>query len=299
MSSELSTKNLSTNDPSIFLVSGKGGVGKSTVAAALGQHFAAKSYKTLVVELGDNSYFDLVYEQKIGFSPIEVSPNLDLAVWSGESCLKEFIAHYIPIPAIVNLFFENKIMRTLVKAAPALQELALVGKLTSGPRKVGPPLQYDRIVLDGYSSGHFLSLLRVPKAMAETITLGPMGAQSQSIHETLTNPKLCHFLWVTTTEELPVQEACEFNELIREEFHIQPTLVINKRIETLLTVDLEGKSSKFAKFLRHLLVQEERSKSQLSALKAKTISLPLSLEPLAQNRIKALSRYFGEYEVLN
>ncbi|MCB0355718.1 MAG: P-loop NTPase, partial [Bdellovibrionales bacterium] len=144
----------------IYLISGKGGVGKSSVAAALGQNFAKKGLRTLIVELGENSYFNYLFAKNFSFEPQSIGSNLDLATWSGENCLKEFIAYYIRLTKIVDLFFENKIMKTLVKAAPALHELAILGKLTSGPRKIGPELRYDRIVLDGFSSGHFLSLLR-------------------------------------------------------------------------------------------------------------------------------------------
>lgn len=92
----------------IYMVSGKGGVGKSTIAASLGHLFASRGHKTLLVELGNNSYFNYIYLKKFGIEGQNVAPNLDVAVWSGESCLKEFIGYYIRLSAVVDLFLKIK-----------------------------------------------------------------------------------------------------------------------------------------------------------------------------------------------
>lgn len=273
----------------IYIVSGKGGVGKSTAAAALGLQLAKKGQKTLVVELGGNSYFDLVFDKEINFTPQEVMPHLYLSLWSGEACLREFIAHYIRISAVVDLFFENRIMKTLVKGAPALQELALIGKLTSGPRKIGPALPFDNLVLDAYSSGHFLSLMRVPRAMAETIALGPMGQQSRSIHEVLVDPQKTQLFWVTTAEEMPVQESLEFLEVIEQELGILPKVIVNKTWKALVNErNIEG-HSEFSKYLHRRLEFEKWTEEKLSRYQGELISFPWILEADPILRIEALS----------
>jgi anion-transporting ArsA/GET3 family ATPase len=278
------------------MVSGKGGVGKSTVAAGLGYYLAQKGLKTLVVELGNNSYFDLVYDKKFSFVPTKITQNLDFSIWSGEGCLKEFISHYIRVKAVVDLFFENKIMKTFVRVAPALQELAILGKLTSGPRKIGPPMDYDRIILDGYSSGHFLSLLRVPRAMSETISMGPMGQQSQSIHESLVSSKFCKYIWVTTAEDLPIQETLDFNSKIFEEFNIRPTIVLNKILNLEVPENLSVSPSAFYNYAKTIKQKEREAEGTLGKMINPRVKLPFILNSDPQLRIQCLSSEFSVYE---
>ena len=76
--------------------------------------------------------------------PNRFATNLFVARWAGEDCLKEYLLHLLKLESIVQLFFENRVMKSLIQAAPGLRELALVGKITSGIRGVGPALPFDR-----------------------------------------------------------------------------------------------------------------------------------------------------------
>ncbi|MCB9025707.1 MAG: arsenical pump-driving ATPase [Bdellovibrionaceae bacterium] len=284
------------NNCKIYLVSGKGGVGKSTVAAAIGHSFASRGLKTLLIELGYNSYFNYVFGRKFSFQPYNIKPNLDLAIWSGEECLKEFISYYIRLSTVVDLFFENKIMKTLVKAAPALQELAILGKLTSGFRKIGPELNYDRIVVDAFSSGHFLSLLRVPKGISDTISLGPMGQQSANIHKTLINSEICNYVWVSTCEELPVQESLEFIGLLNTDFNVTPKLILNKILRPQIPNMVDRASGKFASYLQNIKKREDWSTAEFVKNSKNYVESPFSFHASVEERIQYLSEVYSSYE---
>ncbi|MEO0336264.1 MAG: ArsA-related P-loop ATPase, partial [Pseudomonadota bacterium] len=134
----------------LHLVTGKGGVGKSTVAAGLAIKLSQSGQKTLLVELGERSFFSAAWDRDFGFAPQSVEPNLSVARWQGEDCLKEYLGYLLKVSRIAELFFENRVMKALVNSAPALKELAIAGKLTSWPRQVGPPLDFQHIVLDAY-----------------------------------------------------------------------------------------------------------------------------------------------------
>lgn len=206
---------MSKQNQQIVVVTGKGGVGKSTVAAAIASRAARDGQKVLLVELGDQSFFGSLYGNTVTYEPTPISENLDISIYSGESCLREYVFHLLRVRKIVDLFFNNKVMRTFVRAAPALKELAVLGKLTSGVRGWGPPMNYNLIVLDGYSTGHLLALLNAPIGMAELFESGPMGEQSRSIVKTLKDKSHLKFVIVTLPEELPVTEAIELhNDLI-------------------------------------------------------------------------------------
>lgn len=213
----------------IIFVTGKGGVGKSAVAAAMALKKSQKGLKTLLVELGSQSFFkEYFHLSEVGFEPTSLKPNLDLALWSGAECLKEYAKYLLKVESLYRLFFENSVTRSLISVAPGLPELAIMGKATSHPRKVGPPLNYDCIVIDAFATGHFIALLKAPQGLANAIHFGPMGEQSRSITRVLQDPELSQYFVVSIPEELPVQEGEELAKSILELTHIKPKHILNK-----------------------------------------------------------------------
>ncbi len=217
----------------IHFVTGKGGVGKSVVAAGLALRKSREGKKVLLVELGDQSFFkDFFNEPDVAFKPRELKKNLDVALWSGETSLREYAKYLIKVEALTKLFFENAVMRAFINVAPALSELAIMGKITSGPRDYGPLVPYDCLVVDAYATGHFMALMRASKGMAQAIQFGPMGEQSRSIDTVLRNQDICHYHIVTLPEELPVREAEELKSQLANEFSLRPQVILNKFLET-------------------------------------------------------------------
>src|SRR5262245_18910076 len=114
----------------IILVTGKGGVGKTAVSAALALAKAHQGDKVLLAELGERSFLHHVFPEAGGTKPVPVTEGLDVVRWDPESCLREYLLHYIKVERLVDLFFSNRITQSLIGAAPALRELALMGKIT-------------------------------------------------------------------------------------------------------------------------------------------------------------------------
>lgn len=216
-------------NPEIVFVTGKGGVGKSTVAASLALKKAQAGARVLLAEIGDQSFYQDAFGLKnVAYQPVPLAENLSLALWSGQECLREYILYLIKVETLYRLFFENKVMRAFINIAPGLTELAILGKATSAVRKHGPPMPFDSIIVDAYSTGHFLALLKVPAGMAEAVKFGPMGDQSRSIDRILHDSKVCKFLIVTVPEELPVKEAEELYEALKSQFGIEAEILVNK-----------------------------------------------------------------------
>lgn len=216
----------------IFFLSGKGGVGKSVVAAAMAKSLVAEGKKVLLVELGEQSYFRHLFDIKEVFhQATEVPGWCSVALWSGKSCFREYAKHLLKVDSLYRLIFENPVAASLVDAAPGLSELSILGKVTSGPpRNVGPVLDFDALVVDCYSSGHFLALMKAPFAFAEIISMGPMGEQTRGIIEVLKSSKTSFFI-VTQSEEMMVTESIELYRSLKTVFDCRPQFILNKVLD--------------------------------------------------------------------
>lgn len=217
----------------IHLVTGKGGVGKSAVAAALALRLAQASKKTLLVELGEESFYkDYLGLSEISYKPTPSTYGFDVSLWSGPGCLREYAIYLLKIERLYKLFFENPVTRTLINVAPALSELAILGKITSGPpRNVGPKLPYDALVVDAFATGHFLALLRAPLGMTEAVRFGPMAEQSRAIMQVVRDPRITRFHLVCLPEELPVQETLALADDLRDLVPNPPLVWLNKWVD--------------------------------------------------------------------
>ena len=289
-----------------LFVSGKGGVGKSLIAAALAMREARAGAKTLLVETGDRSYFrDFLELPMVDHQPRASGLGFDLALWSGESCLREYVLHLLKLERLYKIFFENKVMRALVRVAPGLNEIAILGKITSGVRRVGPRLNYDTIVVDMPATGHALAMFRAPHGMAEAIQIGPMAVHSNEMDKLLRDGRSAALILVSLPEELPVAETIEFAATVEREFKMPTRVIANrvadvplneKELQELAAVGL-GELSDYAKGLE----QQQRSQAlQLQHLEAgvkgEIIRVPrfYSMEPLemiakTEEALRALS----------
>lgn len=258
--------------PYVF-VSGKGGVGKSLVAASLASQAARMGRKTLLVETGDRSYFrDFLSLSVVDHEPRPSGLGFDVALWSGESCLREYVLHLLKLERLYKIFFENKVMRALVNVAPGLGEIAILGKITSEIRKVGPPLHYGTIVVDMPATGHALAMFRTPRGMADAIQIGPIAVHSGEVDRLIRDPKISGLVVVSLLEELPVAETKEFARAIKTEFGIPIRVVANRKIEVPVAVEeLEqlknANAGEFSQYAGGISKQVQTQDHQLQVLR--------------------------------
>lgn len=264
----------------LIFVSGKGGVGKSTIAAALAykETLTSPQSKVLLSEIGDQSYFQAFFQldHALGYKPEEISSQdlrgLYLSLWTGQDCLQEYARHLLKIESLYKLFFENAIMKTFIQIAPGLAELSIMGKMTSGIRKHGPAMPYDALVMDSFATGHFLALMKAPSALAQTIRFGPMGEQSRAIDAVLRDPKHSEYVLVCLPEELPTRETLELVEKLKSDFGIEPRVILNR---CLAGDEAEETLKRFAEkypstqeFVEFTLIQKESQEDSLQRLRS-------------------------------
>lgn len=257
------------------LITGKGGVGKSLFSVVLAHYFSTQNQNILLSELSEHSFFkDYLNLPQISYTPINWKPGLDISQWSPDDCLKEYCLYLLKIESLYKLFFENPVSKSLIQVAPGLNELALLGKLTSSPREQGPPMKYDQIVVDAFATGHFLSLLRAPGALSDAVPFGPLGEQAKAIDACIRNPEFTEVHIVTLAEELPITESIELFNKLKMEFNIKARVYLNK-VSMLNKSDLSGLSSVAAASFIDILESEERSRAELNAAEIRFMELPL------------------------
>jgi anion-transporting ArsA/GET3 family ATPase len=249
----------------IHFITGKGGVGKSAVAAAMATAFAESGKRTYLVELCDPSFLVRFLEVPVTSQtgPWPLADNLWLAHWPGLYCLRDYAKYLLKIDSLVSLFFENQVSQALINIAPALKELAILGKVTSGPpRNVGPRLECDCLVVDSFSTGHFKALLEAPRGMAEAVRMGPMAEQSRDILKVLKNPEVCKFWIVSQPEELPVTEALELADSIQNMLGQPVTHILNRTLPLPDFSKIEVKTS-FAQQMKKRSIREQLMRDRL------------------------------------
>jgi anion-transporting ArsA/GET3 family ATPase len=276
------------------LITGKGGVGKSLFSAVLAHYFSNQNQQVLLTELSEHSFYkDYLSLSEISYKPHPLKLNLDISQWSPEDCLKEYCIHLLKIESLYKLFFENPVSKSLIQIAPGLHELALLGKLTSSPRNHGPPMKHEQIVVDSYSTGHFLSLLRAPAALAEAIPFGPMGEQAKSIDACIRNPDFTEVYIVSLAEELPITETVELYKQLKSEFNITAHICLNK-ILNLKKSDFEELPASAKETFTVINEKEEWSRAELKKLNTPWLELPMILELNTKKLISSLVEAYAK-----
>jgi anion-transporting ArsA/GET3 family ATPase len=189
----------------LHFVVGKGGVGKTTVAAALALAFVRGGKRTLAVEMDAGDRLAAV----LAGSP-ELGGLLHVLSVDGRAALEEYLGLIIPVKRLLAKIFSSRIYQYFVAAAPGLKELMTVGKIFyEATRGDGGRLAWDAIVVDAPATGHSLQYLRMPQAARETFGVGLVQREASRIVELLRNRRTTAVHLVTLAEEMPVSETLE------------------------------------------------------------------------------------------
>jgi len=201
-------------------VLGKGGVGKSTVAAALGLATARSGGRALVVEVaGQHRLSQLFSAGRVSEeTATELRPGLFGISIDAERATEEYLAGQLKIRPLVELLTHSKAFHTFAAAAPGLPELVTIGKIWSlaiALREDGGAPVWDTVTVDCPATGHGIALLETAGNIEELAAGGPIRDQAARIQEVVSHPAATGIVIVARPHELAVAEAIEATQTMR------------------------------------------------------------------------------------
>lgn len=225
----------------LLIVSGKGGVGKSTVAAALGVAAARAGLRTIVAEVAGRRDVAALLgaEAGEGMREVEVYPGLHHLTIEREPALEEYLRDEVPGPLPAGMLARSRAFDLFVEAAPGMGELLTVGKLwelTQRPRHVRGTREYDLVVVDGPASGQLIGLLQAPHTFGSMVRGGPVARQGAEIDAVLFDPARTEVLAVAAAEQMAVSETLALQAELGERFQVElGAVVVNRMVPARFT----------------------------------------------------------------
>lgn len=212
-------------DRRLIFVTGKGGVGKTTVAAALGLAAARAGKRVLVCEVADQERLTATFGlPAAGFREVEVERCLSLFSVNPEDATAEWLRFQLHSRTLAGLLGGSRVFQYLATAAPGLAEMVTIGKvweLAQLERKTPSAAPYDLVIVDAPATGHGLALLRAPRTFADLARVGPINRQAGIIDAFLRDPGATAVIAVALAEEMPVSETLDLERRLRDELGVE------------------------------------------------------------------------------
>jgi anion-transporting ArsA/GET3 family ATPase len=207
----------------VVLVTGKGGVGKTTVAASIARFAAQTGKRVLVTEIGgedgaSSALADALGVPTITEEPQVVAPNLRIATLAPSLGHRRFLQDVLPMKILADAAMRSGAIRRFLATAPTFPELGVLYRLLDlmrAKRRDGSD-EHELVVVDLPATGHALALAQIPASLLRVIPTGPVAAAVQEGLEMMTDPVRTGVVVVTLPETLPVSEALELVHGIRE-----------------------------------------------------------------------------------
>jgi anion-transporting ArsA/GET3 family ATPase len=219
-------------DHRLLFVTGKGGVGKSTVAIVIGLLAARRGRRTIVAELSNQDRIQRTFNgaspgETALFKEIELAPGLFTISIDPQLAMEEYLR--VKTGGLGHVLGSSRLFQAFAMATPGMRELLSIGKvweLSQDERRTRGAEPYDFVVVDAPATGHGVGFLRTPRTFAEIARVGPIAQQGHAIAATIADREVTGVLAVATAEEMPVTETLALRDaLARDELALNAVVV--------------------------------------------------------------------------
>jgi len=283
-------------DRRLLYVTGKGGVGKTTVAAALGLAAAGAGRRTIVCEVAEQDRVSRAFRREgvVAETEVELAENLWAITIDPQQALEEWLARQVG-GAGLRVLARSSAFQYFVAAAPGAKELMTIAKvweLAQTARWDRSGRTYDLVVVDAPASGHGLAMLTTPRTFGEIARVGPIRRQAYKVRDLLADPEQTGYVAVALPEEMPVNETLELERRLPEAVGAGlEAIVVNGMwpdrftVAEAATLRADGLPTDAAASVRAALTSHERARAQRSHLRrlrraasARVVTLPYLFE---------------------
>jgi anion-transporting ArsA/GET3 family ATPase len=189
----------------LLIVAGKGGVGKTTVTAALARMASRAGQPTLIVEVEGKSGIGAVFGHRevLGYQEETLAEHVKARTLTPDDALLEYLAEH-GMKRISKRLTQSGALDVVSTAVPGIKDILVLGKVKQLERA-----NDDLIVLDAPAAGHAVTFLTSAAGLLDAARVGPIRAQAQDVVDLLSDPARCQVILVTLPEETPVNEVVE------------------------------------------------------------------------------------------
>ena len=229
-------------DRRLIFFTGKGGVGKSTVAAAFALSCAQRGERTLLIEINARDKVSGMFgSQEVGTEITEVEENLWAVNATPAAAMEEYALMLLRVRIVYKAVFENRIIQSFLAAIPGLNELVLLGKayFHAVEKDDGDRYLWDKVIVDAPATGHGIFFLQIPSVVTSILGSGHMYDEAVDMLRVITDESFTALNIVTLPEEMPVNETKMLYEAARDQLGVPLGFVIANGIYPLRFEDSE------------------------------------------------------------
>lgn len=238
-------------DAALVLVTGKGGVGKSTIAAALATWAVEEGRRTVLVEVSAHAASGAFFPDPPapGEPPKPLAPSLHGVVLNHDGCLRAYLEEHLDRARLIRTILSHPVALTFLRAAPSVTEVTTLNRIV----QLADDPRFDTVVVDLPAYGHAYQMLRAPQTIASMVRGGVVTGPSERIVGLLRSPGRAALVAVTLPEEMPVSETLEHAAKIRSEVGIETSMVVLNQAVSPLRSEAAADPGKDAALLDDLL----------------------------------------------
>jgi anion-transporting ArsA/GET3 family ATPase len=189
----------------VVIVAGKGGVGKTTVTAALAVAAARAGSSVLIVEVEGKSGLPKMFgTETFAYDEVELEPGIRARFLTPDAALVDYLESH-GMRRISKRLIASGALEVVATAVPGMKDILVLGKVKS----LDESRAADLLIVDAPAAGHAISFLLSPRGLLDAVRVGPISKQASDVVALLSDPARCQVMLVTLPEETPVSEAIE------------------------------------------------------------------------------------------